>query len=115
MNDIIEQQQEMCRAYGVPWVEAPEHLKVGLARNVLAGLQPLNGLRHPPEGDSTGWYVWAGEDLSRAPDFFEPVHVLHLAETCPSILRFLGLPSGWRFLTEGDYVDVWQDAGLLEI
>ena len=115
MNKIVQQQQETCRIYGVPWVEAPECLKVGLARNVSARLQPLNGLRHPPEGDTTGWYIWAGKELSQAPDFFEPVHVLHLAEACPSILCFLGLPPGWRFLQDGEHVYVWQDAGLLEI
>jgi hypothetical protein len=115
MNKTVQQQQETCRIYGVPWVEAAEHLKVGLARNVRVGLRPLNGLRHPPEGDTTGWYIWAGEELSQAADFFQPVHVPHLAEACPSILRFLGLPPGWRFLTDGEYVDVWQDARLLEI
>jgi hypothetical protein len=29
------------------------------------------------------------------------------------ILKFLGLPPGWRFLTDGLYVDVWYDAALL--
>jgi len=24
-------------------------------------------------------------------------------------LPFLALPPGWRFLTDGSYVDVWQD------
>lgn len=38
MNKIVQQQQETCRVYGVPWVEAPECLKVGLARNVSARL-----------------------------------------------------------------------------
>jgi hypothetical protein len=113
MNKIVQEQRETCRAYGAPWVEAPRALKVGLARNVRTGLQPLNGLRHPPKGDSTGWYLWAGQEFSEAPDFFEPVHVLHLAEICPSLLRLLGLPPGWRFLTHGDYLDVWEDAALL--
>ena len=85
MNEIA-QQQETCRIYGVPWVEAPEGMKVGLARNVRTGLQPLNGLRHPPKGDTTGWYLWAGQELSQAPDFFEPVHVAHLAEISPEDL-----------------------------
>jgi len=47
--------------YCVVWVESPNHLKVGIARNVTSGLMPINGLRHPPEGDTTGWYIWAGE------------------------------------------------------
>ena len=88
---------------------------MGIARNVRTGAIPLNGLRHPPQGDTTGWYIWAGEELSTAPDFFEPLHVLHLAEWCPAALRFLGLPPGWRFLTAGDYEDVWEDPTLLDV
>jgi hypothetical protein len=111
----IQTQQELCVRYGVPWVASPDHLKAGVARNVRGGLVPLNGLRHPPEGDTTGWYIWAGEELSAAPDFFEPQHVAHLAELCPAALRFLGLPPGWRFLVAGDYVDVWEDPTLLDV
>jgi hypothetical protein len=40
--------------------------------------------------------------------------VEHLAERCSLAPPFLGLPPGWRFLTDGDYVDVWYDADLLK-
>jgi hypothetical protein len=90
-------------------------LKVGIARNAKDGAWPLNGLRHPPVGDTTGWYIWAGETLSDAPDFFEPVHVHHLSARCPALLRFLGLAPGWRFLLAGGYADVWADLALLNV
>ena len=115
MSNVIQEQQEVCKKYGTRWVAAPDHLNVGIARNVLAGLKPLNGLRHPPHGDTTGWYIWAGEEFSTAPDFFEPMHVAYLAESCPAVLRFLGLPPGWRFLTADDYVDAWEDPKLLNV
>jgi hypothetical protein len=114
MATVIEDQMETCKTHGVAWVEAPAELKVGFARNVREGLQPISGLRHPPAGDTTGWYIWAGEAFSENPDFFEPVHVAHLSELCPSILRLLGLPPGWRFLSHGDYLDVWEDETLLD-
>jgi hypothetical protein len=113
MSTVIEDQQELCKKYGTSWIASPDHLKVGIARNARTDLQPLNGLRHPPEADTTGWYIWAGEEFSTAPDFFEPLQVAHLAEWCPAALRFLGLPPGWRFLTSADYIDVWQDRQLL--
>ena len=69
----------------------------------------------PPEGDTTGWYIWAGEHLSSDPDFFEPVHVEHLKTLCPQVLPYLALPPGWRFLVTPDYVDVWEDTSLLDI
>lgn len=75
---------------------------------------PLNGLRRSPHADTTGWYIWAGEELSDDPDFFVPLHVEHLADWCPEVIKYLGLPPGWRFLTDrADYEDVWKDESLL--
>ena len=109
------EQQRVCDQYGATWFEAPEDLKVGIARNVGTGLMPINGLRHPPEGDTTGWYIWAGEELSDASDFFEPLHVKHLEVRCPEIMRFLGLAPGWRFLVANKHEDVWEDRSLSEV
>ena len=61
-----------------------------------------------------GWYLWAGEELSQADDFFQSVHVLHLVNTNSEVMRFLGLAPGWRFLLAGDYEDVWFDETLLD-
>lgn len=79
----------------------------------MNGLMPIHGLRHPPHGDTSGWYIWAGEHLSSDPDFFEPVHVAHLPDLCPVVMQYLGLPPGWRFLLAGDYEDLWVDTQLL--
>jgi len=106
-------QLEVCKKYGAPFVAAPHHLKVGIAQNVRTGLLPLNGLRHHPEGDTSGWYIWAGEQLSSAPDFFVPLHIEHLKHWCPALLRLLGLPPGWRFLIASGHEDVWEDRSLL--
>lgn len=115
MTDIDREQEQICARLGIRPVDAPQHLKVGLARNVGQGLWPLNGLRHPPQGDTTGWYIWAGGEPSDVPDFFEPVHLSHLTSLCPEILKFLRLPPGWRFLYAPGQEDVWQDSGLLSI
>ncbi len=107
-------QREVCHRFGLTPTHAPADLKVGVARNVLDGLKPLNGLRHPPEADTTGWYIWAGEELSDDPDFFVPLHVGHLAEWCPDVLPYLALPPGCRFLIAPGYEDVWEDPALLD-
>jgi hypothetical protein len=105
----------ICERYKAPFFYTPKSLKVGIALNVKAGLQPINGLRHPPEGDTSGWYIWAGEEFSEEPSFFEPLHIEHLPEWCPGIIKYLGLPPGWRFLNAPHYEDVWQDESLLRI
>lgn len=112
---LITLQKDLCAKHGVAWFEAPDNMKVGIARNVRSDLKPLNGLRHPPIGDTTGWYLWAGEETSDDPDFFEPIHVSHLSEICPAALKFLGLPPGWRFLTGENHEDVWADPRLLNV
>ncbi len=111
---MLDEQLATCRSHGVQCFPSPEGMKVGIAENVRAGAYPINGLRHPPKGDTTGWYIWAGEELSSAPDFFVPLHVEHLREWCPQVIPYLGLPPGWRFLIAPGYEDIWYDAELLE-
>jgi len=111
---VTESQKLACARYEAPFYPTPTSLKVGIAANVKMGLRPLNGLRHPPTADTSGWYIWAGTELSTASDFFQPLHAEHLAEWCPQILKFLGLPPGWRFLIAGDYEDAWFDKSLLD-
>lgn len=110
-----DQQKQTCGRYGAELIESPSDMKVGVAQNVKSGLMPINGLRHPPEGDTTGWYIWAGEELSTDPAFFVPVHVEHLQSWCPQVLKYLALPPGWRFLLADEYEDVWYDPSLLNI
>ena len=113
--DIELTQKKLCKKYKAPYYPSPSNLKVGIALNVRDEIVPINGLRHPPEGDTSGWYIWAGEEISDAPDFFKSLHVEHLSEWCPEVLKYLGLPPGWRFLIADNYEDVWYDASLLDI
>ncbi len=80
---------------------------------MLTGLLPINGLRHLPAGDTTGWYIWAGDDMAAEYDFFQPLHVQHFQASCPEVTKYLGLAPGWRFLIAGDFEDVWYDPELL--
>ena len=106
-------QAAVAARFGAAPMPPEPSLKVGIARNVGTGLQPLNALRHRPEGDTSGWYVWAGEELSQDPDFFQPLHISHLSERCPEIGPYLALPPGWRVLLAPGQEDVWYDDTLL--
>ncbi|BEU64308.1 immunity protein Imm33 domain-containing protein [Ralstonia pseudosolanacearum] len=112
--EMRDQQRAVCLQVGAPNVGCNLHQKVGISRNVKEGLRPLNGLRIQPEGDTTGWYIWAGEEFSEASDFFVPLHVVHLADWAPLVIPYLGLPPGWRFLLTEHYEDVWEDRELLK-
>ena len=117
MNKEMEQRQrETCVRYGADYCPTREGSKLGIARDVQEPVQPPNGLRHPPVGETCGWYLWRGTEMSQADDYFQPMHVAHLTEECPEALPFLGLPPGWLFLCDNQgYVDVWFDETLLHI
>lgn len=107
-------QKKICKKYHTYFVESPGNMKVGIADNVKLGVLPINGLRHPIKGDTTGWYIWAGNEMSLSPKFFKPLHSDHLNNYCPEVIKYLGLPPGWRFQIAPDYEDVWEDESLLK-
>ena len=110
---ITAAQRRVCERFGASPFPALPGYKVGVARNVAGGTLPINGLRHPPDPGTTGWFIWAGGEPSTDDDFFEPVHLEHLIELCPTALPYLALPPGWRFQIAPAHEDVWPDATLL--
>lgn len=115
MTSRESEQRAICALHKVKFCPAPVDLKLGIAVNVQEGLLPINGLRHPPEGDTSGWFIYAGEEFSDDPNLFKPLHIKHIPDWCPQIDKYLGLPPGWRFLLADDYEDVWYDESLLKI
>jgi hypothetical protein len=112
MDKVEKQQKEICLKFGSSFIASKENEKVGIALNTIEQ-QPLNALRHNPENNTCGWYIWGGEEMSQDPEFFQPLHVSHLKDKCPEIVKYLGLSPGWRVLVAGEYEDVWYDEGLL--
>lgn len=107
-----KQQRRLCAEHGAAFDPPPPGSRLGIALQTL-GAVPLHGMRIPPHDGVCGWYVWAGEgELPEEPHFFKPLCVEHLPRRCPLAVRFLALPPGWRFLTDGGYTDVWFDECL---
>ena len=109
---VKDSQRAVCERFGVAPMEAPDDLKLGIALVDSEG--PIHGLRHPLEGDTSGWYVWRGE-FSEADAFFSPLHIRHLATRLPEIVPYLALPPGWRLLLAPGCEDVWYDESLLDV
>jgi hypothetical protein len=114
---VEKDQDSVCLKYGAIPIYCPPDLKIGISPDTRnKKIFPVNGLRHPPEADTTGWFIWAGEEYSDDPDFFVPLHVEHLIDWRPEILKYLALPPGYRFLLgEHGYEDVWFDENLLNV
>ena len=115
MSNLIAQQKEICLRFGAQYEPAASNLMLGISKNFLSGELPLNGLRHPLEGQSCGWFLWAGAEFSEATDFFKVWHVHHLVESRPDVAKYLGLAPGWRLLVANDHEDVWFDSKLLKV
>jgi hypothetical protein len=103
------EQAAVCARLGVDPVAPGRGSKTGLAVQTNEAGWPLTGIRHLPTSDTNGWYVWWGEQRSDDPDFFDAMHVEHLADWCPEALPYLALPPGWAFVIAPDYEDVWFD------
>jgi hypothetical protein len=109
---MSEKEIEICRRFKSSVLIPRPEQKVGIALSTLT-LKPSNALRHQPEGDTCGWYVWGGEELSRDSEFFQAVHVSHLPGYCSQSLPYLALAPGFRVLLAPGQEDVWYDDSLL--
>lgn len=109
----VERCKTICQRVGAESAQPEAGTKLGIALSTL-GQVPINGLRHPPENGTNGWYIWCGDDLRQNVDFFSPLHVEHINEYLPIVSGYLDLPPGYRFLIdENGYEDVWFDKELL--
>jgi hypothetical protein len=114
--DYQYKQKYICDKYSAPYVASDLNDMIGISENVASGLMPINGLRHPLDGNAISWYIWAGEEFSEAYNFFKPMHVKHLQDINPDIIKYLGLSPGHRFLIDDKgYEDVWEDLSLLDV
>jgi hypothetical protein len=110
-NTHIDKQKEICKNNNSIWKPINKKLKIGVSSNL--DKDPINGLRHPADNGTTGWFIWTGE-YSEADDFFQPICAEHLLQLRPEIIKYLGLDIGFRFLTESKgYEDIWYDKKLL--
>ncbi|MQA39734.1 immunity protein Imm33 domain-containing protein [Rugamonas aquatica] len=101
---------EICRRFGTDYMPPDLGEKVGIALGTLGNV-PLHAVRLRPENGTCGWYIYCGE-YSTDDDFYQPLHVEHLAERCPEIVPYLALPPGWRVLLAPNYEDVWFDGDI---
>ena len=112
-NSHIENQKDICKKYNSKWRPINKKWIIGVSKNLEK--DPINGLRHPSENGTTGWFIWTGE-YQETNDFFQPMCAEHLLEKRPEIIKYLGLEVGFRFLADKKgYEDIWYDEKLKEI
>lgn len=111
-STLEDRQRAVCDQFGLAFLACTPEERIGLAPNVTDATRQLNGLRVAPQGDASGWYIWAGGELDDTPDFYIPLRAQSLQTWAPLVLPYLGLPPGARFLLRDDCVQVWLDHSL---
>lgn len=120
MNDwsfIQQEQKNLCEKLKVIWTPVKLDSLIAINESLFTSVQPINGIRYPIKGTFDGWYLWSGGEIQQNKiDFFKPYHVNHLLTERRIVLRFFGLPSGWRFqIDDKGHEDIWFDSSILEI
>ncbi len=112
---IQKEQKLICDKLQVAWMPVDINSLIAFNFSLFTDLNPINGLRHPREKIIDGWYLWGGGGIDQKDiDFFKPLHVQHLLEKRPVVLKYLGLPPGWRFqIDDKGYEDLWFDESIL--
>jgi hypothetical protein len=105
MTALSDLQQDVCGNIGAQFLVCDHSLKIELAEILIHDVFPSTATS-PTRGRNGGMVHLVGRNLSDAPDFFVPLHAIHLHERCPEILKYLGLAPGWRFLIAPGYEDV---------
>lgn len=107
----METQEEVCVRFGVSGSRPGRGEKLGIALATI-GMLPINGMRIRLAG-TCGWFIWCGGEPSSDPDFYQPLHIAHLADYLAAVQPYLSLPPGYRFQIAEGYEDVWFDQNLL--
>ena len=116
-SEIEKEQKDVCKRLNVLWTPIDQKLMIAINDSIFSDTQPINGLRHPKEDTIDGWYLWSGQEIPQDRiDFFSPIHAEHLLNARPVILKYLGLPYGYRFqIDDSGHEDIWFDKAILEI
>jgi hypothetical protein len=72
MPSLSNKQREVCLKFGASYLLCDDRHKIGISRTFDPAQFPINGLQHPPQGDTTGWYIWSGGNSPRIPTFSCP-------------------------------------------
>ena len=116
-QEIENEQRKLCNRLNLIWTPFDTQLMIAFNTSLLTKCQPINGLRHPRNGNIDGWFLWSGGEIPNDDEtFFQPTHVEHLINKKPIVLKYLGLPFGYRFqIDDNGYEDIWFDSSILLI
>jgi hypothetical protein len=100
-------QNAVCRKYNVAFSPPQADRKVAISEGVY-GTDFLEGVRYPSPEHMSGWWLTTDRyngDIKT----LKVVHLYHVTSARPEIAKYLALPAGWYFRSDGD---VWFDSKI---
>ena len=98
----------------INWTPVERDSLIAFNDSLFSSTQPINGLRHPKKEKMDGWFYGVGVHFRKMmKNILKPLHIEHLLEKRPLVLKYLGLPAGWRFqIDDLGYEDIWFDNSI---
>lgn len=106
------QQHEACRLAGGAFSPPLPDQKIAVSAGVLAGVQPVEGVRYPAPPHMSGWYLTTDQYSGNVRDL-QIEHLYHLTAARPELARYIALPPGYRFFLAGAKESVVLDEAVL--
>lgn len=99
-------QKVVCAKHQAPFDPIAEDSLIAIAPAALRSGAAVEGTRYVMTPPNSGW-ILVDEHFTGGVNDLRIEHALHVAESRPDLVRYFGLPPGWRFLAtkEGDLVD----------
>jgi hypothetical protein len=94
-------QMMLCTKYGVEFCPIGADRLVAVTPRALDDHSPLEGGRHEPDGDMSGWFL-TGSDFAGNVSDFQILHLYHVTSKRPELAKFLALPEGYLFRLRGN-------------
>jgi hypothetical protein len=107
---IILEQREMCKRFNVIPSFPTFSQKIVISNGVYEGL-PIEGVRYPSPNHMTGWWLTTDQYDGNVKSLMT-VHYFHVVFKRPDLIKYLALPSGYRFFA-GKEEDIWYDQKVL--
>ncbi|KRP68041.1 hypothetical protein TU82_04370 [Pseudomonas orientalis] len=99
------EQHMICAKNGVDYVAPSFEQMIIISHGVMEG-DPAEGVRYPSPEHMSGWWITT-DRYDGNTENLQSVHLQHVAVNRPDLVKYLGLPFGYRF--HGPSNDVWLD------
>ncbi|CAD0225816.1 hypothetical protein [Chryseobacterium sp. JV274] len=104
---VVRQQSETCWQQNLIPLFPNFNQSVVISDGVYEG-KDIEGIRYDSPQDESGWYLIT-DDYNDDIKSLKMVHFYHVAFARPDILKYLAIPSGYRFLMKEGKIEIRQD------